>query len=502
MAKAIVTTGGGAATEHHLASLAARAAMNNGGNAFDAVVAASFSLGVLQPHLSGLGGDFFALFFDASSGRVRCLNGSGWAPSGASLPALDGAGYKDIPLFGAHSVVVPGFVKGLCELHKRFGALGFAELLEPSIHYAEGGFPATPGFISSASKFWSDLPLSAKRGLGMTSESPKAGQLLRQPNLAHALWSIVEEGADAFYRGWIGDAIRETLSQGGVEVTANDFSSFASEWVNPLSIEYRGSTVYETPPNSMGATTLLILKQLEESEIQRLKPNSAERIELTLKAVVPSYERRDSMLADPRFVPPDLEGFLSLDAMPRPQATGERIPRADTTYFSVTDTEGNLISAIQSLFHHFGSRVYVEKAGIFLNNRGGAFKTDGPNKIEPRKRPLHTLSALLVGKEPKIAVGASGGGFRPQQHALFATNLIDYKMTLEEAIDFPRFLWDGRGGVIHEEGYHLPTTSPFQFRSIPHRSSAVGVAQGIEILERRGKRLVCDARGDGIPAGD
>ncbi len=493
-AKVLVSKDCSVATEHPLASLAGSEVMRAGGNAFDAAVAASFALSVVLPHMNGLGGDFFALFFDRRSGAVRCLNGSGWAPSGATVESVRSQGLAKVPLFGAGSVVVPGMVGGVEELHSRFGRVEFSRLLERAIELAEDGFPISPGLSRALGRYRGDLPRDALRALGADGLGPEPGELLRQRGLAERIREIGEGGAEAFYRGAAADEIVETLGAEGVEVDRDDLS-FAPEWVEPISMEYRGQRVYEVPPNSMGAAALLILKQLEES-----KPppaDSLERVTRTTEATMVALAAKDELIGDPRFVGFDLQGFLGS----RPGRRASGVPDGDTTYFAVADEEGNLLSCIQSLFHPFGSRVYLKDSGFFLNNRASAFKLEGPNSLAPRKRPVHTLSALLLSRakdeRPYVAMGTSGGEHRPQLHALFVSNVVDYSMGVEEALSYPRFVWDGEETLV-ERGYRVEGEVPgVRVVDYPYRQ---GVAQGIE-LTPAGKKAVCDVRGDGAPAG-
>ncbi|MDA4128586.1 MAG: gamma-glutamyltransferase family protein [Thaumarchaeota archaeon] len=502
LSRVSITSHGAVASEHILASNAGCDVLRKGGNAADAAAAVSFTIGVVQHQLGGLGGDCFVLFHEAKTGKVHCLNSSGWAPKSLSIDFLKNRGENRVPLFGATSVVVPGIVKGVSVLHKRFGNLEFADLLSPALDCAEHGFPISAGFARSLRATFLDLPAASHSIFARNRAPLKEGDVLKQPNLGKVLNEIRERGPDAFYEGWIADSICSELSKLGVPTDPSDLSDFRPEWVEPLRMEYRGASVYEIPPNSMGATTLLILKYLQSFDGGRPEPDSAERVELTLRAVIPSYQKRDRMLGDPRFLKIDLDRFLA-------PAVGENIPgapvqftldRADTTFFAVADQEGNVVSAIQSLFHHFGSRVFVEPCGLFLNNRGAAFAMQGPNKLEPRKRPLHTLSALLVERESSvIGLGSSGGDLRPQQHALFLTNLLDYSMSLEETIDFPRFLWRGGKSLLIEQGYRGLRGISFQPEEVAHPGKT-GVAQGVEVAGNV-RKGVCDVRGDGEPAG-
>jgi len=491
------------ASEHPLASVAGHEAMVEGGNAVDAVTATSFALSVLQPALGGIGGDFFALFYEAKTGKVHCINSSGWAPSRLTPKFLEERGHRGVPSFGPFSVVVPGLVKGVHAFQKRFGKMEFPSLLSRAIEYAKDGFAASQGLSNAVRVSLSSLSEEARRAMTASDGPPPPGELIRQKSLAKALQDIADAGPRAFYNGWIAESICEELSGRGVPITIRDFADFEPEWVDPLEIDYRGATVHEVPPNSMGATTLLILRYLHQIDLKRLRPNSRERIELTLKAAQAAYSKRDKMLGDPRFAKIDLDEFLEVEGETRPLIEREQrvLGDADTTYFAVADEEGNLVSAIQSLFHSFGSRVFVKECGVFLNNRGSAFRLTGPNELAPRKRPLHTLSALLLGKgeEPTIALGSSGGELRPQQHALFTTNIVDYSMELEAAIDFPRFLWQGGNTLDIERGYMGLRNLPFDVHQIPYPGKT-GVAQGVQRLKGSVK-AVCDVRGDGLPVG-
>ncbi len=483
------------ATEHPLASLAGSDAMRAGGNAFDAAVAASFALSVVLPHLNGLGGDFFALFHEGRSGKVRCLNGSGWAPSGSTVEALRALGLSELPLFGPDSVVVPGMVGGVEELHHRFGRAEFAPLLRRAADLAEGGFPVSPGLARAVGRFQAALPPDALRVFGADGLGPEPGDLLRQGRLAERIREIADGGSEAFYRGPAAEEIADAVAAGGLEVGRDDFA-FSPEWVEPLAMTYRGQEVFEVPPNSMGAAALMILRLLEGARPPA--PDSLERVTRLTEATRIALAAKDEFIGDPRFVGFDLERFLSSGRRPRSSAVSE----GDTTYFSVADGEGNLLSCIQSLFHPFGSKIYLKDSGFFLNNRASAFKLAGPNKVAPRKRPVHTLSALLLSKKegepPYLAMGTSGGEHRPQLHALFVSNVVDYSMDVERALSYPRFVWNGEETLV-ERGYRLGEGSAEGLRMVDYPSRQ-GVAQGIE-LTREGKKAVCDIRGDGEPAG-
>jgi gamma-glutamyltranspeptidase / glutathione hydrolase len=486
------------ASEHPLASLAGYDVLRRGGNAFDAAVSTSLSLAVTLHPAGGLGGDFFGMFYEAKTGRVHCLNSSGWAPSGLTLDLVRSKAGGRIPRFGPLSCVVPGYVAGIWEMHRKLGRSEFKDLLRTPMELADGGFPAGEGICRSVAGAYSDLSKEAKAIFAPGGKPPTPGEWIRQEALGRVISEIAGSGPGAFYSGWPAEKIAAALDSLGVPCNPGDFADFQPEWVDPLTLNYNGTTVYEVPPNSMGATTLLILKLLSQDELSRAGPLSKERIELTMKAVLPAYARRDEMLGDPRFSRIDLDSFMSGEEDADFQGA---VWSGDTTAFSVADADGNVVSGIQSLFYHFGSRVFVPECGIALNNRASGFSTSGPNKVEPRKRPLHTLSSMILEREdrPYLAIGASGGDYRPLQHALFVTNSVDYHMPAEQNVAHPRFLWGGSKTILVEHGYELPLGGGYDIQNLPMPGST-GVCQAVELADSY-RKAVCDARGDGIPAG-
>jgi gamma-glutamyltranspeptidase/glutathione hydrolase len=499
LSKTIVAERAAVASEHPLASLAGYEVLRKGGNAFDAAVATSFSLAVTFHPAGGLGGDFFGMFYEARTGKVHCLNSSGWAPSGLTADLVLSKGGGGVPLFGPLSCVIPGYVAGVWGMHKKFGASEFKGLLNSPISLASRGFPAGAGICKSVAGAYADLPADAKQIFAPEGRPTRPGDWIKQAALGNVIKEVAESGPDAFYRGWPAERMASALSSLGVPCSVRDFADFAPEFVAPLSLDYRGTVVYEIPPNSMGATSLLILKLLEEGDIAGAGPLSSERIKTTMKAALTAYARRDEMLGDPRFGPISIDAFMSAPGSSAP--TKDRIRSEDTTAFSVADSEGNMVSGIQSLFHHFGSRVFVSECGIALNNRASGFSLGGPNRVEPRKRPLHTLSSMILsrGGQPYLAIGTSGGDHRPLQHALFVTNSVDFDMPTEEVVAHPRFLWGGGRTLLVEQGYDLPKDEAYDIQSLP-MPGRTGVCQAVEVATRY-RKAVCDIRGDGIPSG-
>jgi gamma-glutamyltranspeptidase / glutathione hydrolase len=497
--KSIIAEHAAVASEQPIASRVGSDVLRAGGNAFDAAVATSYALAVTFHPAGGLGGDFFGMFYEAKTGRVRCLNASGWSPSSLSLDQMLSRSEGKIPVTGPLSCVVPGYVAGISEMHRELGAWDFKELVAPSIDLAMRGFPAGAALCRSISGAYQDLSKEALEIFAPGGRPPLPGEPITQPALGRVISEISACGEEAFYSGWPSESMISFLDSLGITWTPGDLADFKPEWVTPLKLDYRGTTVYEVPPNSMGATSLLILELLAGGGPLPSRSLSKDRILRTMEAALFAYTRRDEMLGDPRFSDIDVEAFLSPSGTPvRPQG---RIRSGDTTAFSVVDSEGNMVAGIQSLFLHFGSHVFIPKCGLVLNSRASGFSTVGPNRVEPRKRPMHTLSSMILERDgsPYLAIGCSGGDYRPLLHALFVTNSVDYAKAAEDNVVHPRFLWGGGKTLIVEDGYDLPEDSTYVTQKLP-MPGRTGVCQAIEVSGRR-RVAVCDIRGDGVPAG-
>lgn len=472
----------GVASEHPLASISGFKILERGGNAADAGFAVSFALSVLQHQLGGLGGDFLCFYLNQASDKIYCLNSTGWSFSNSSVRLIKEKGFETVPQFGVYSVVVPGIVKGIYELHSKFGKMNPRTLLGDAINFAYYGFPVTRRLANSISLNYENFSKEAKEIFGKEGRPLRVGEKLVQKELGNLLVEISKSGPSAFYEGRIADSIIKTINSKEQICNSDDFASFKPEWQEPLQTVYEDYIVYEMPANTMGPITIDMIKRLKELK-DDIKPNSTERVESFVRIATEAYDLGMRILGDPRFLKNQVSEEL----------------KGSTTSFCIADDYGNLLVAIQSLYHHFGSRVFVPEAGIFLNNRGSSFKLNGPNQIEPRKRPLHTLSTCLLKNRGRIiGFGTSGGEFRPQLHSLFITNIVKWKMSLEEAIDYPRFLLQGNK-IIIEKGYEKVINDQFAIEERQYPSET-GVAAGIEISEQS-KKFVCDVRGDGIPAG-
>jgi gamma-glutamyltranspeptidase len=441
------------AAAHPLATLAGVEVLKSGGTVVDAAVAVNAVLAVTQPHMCGLGGDLFCLYHEAATGRVHFLNGAGRSGARAGLDELTRRGKDRLPMIGAETVTVPGCVRGWAMLLERFGTRPLSDLLAPAIDCAENGFPCTSllsQYIDEYRPVTSDPEWHRVYAAG--GRAPALGESLVQPDLALTLRDVAEGGADAYYTGRAGAAIARRLEADGF-VTAGDLAAHTGEWGDPISTTYRGTTVYETPPPTQGLAALLSLNLLEGFPLARHRVHSLEHLHLLIEMVKLSYADRDRWIADPAAVSLPVTGLLDKAYAARRRTAFDRRkaqahefgdPDGDTTGFVVADGRGNLISVIQSLFNAFGSGIVVPGTGVALQNRGRHFSTDPahPNAFAPGKRPFHTLISALATREgrPLFGFATMGANGQAMFHTQVFTNLIDYGMDMQEAIERPRFL--------------------------------------------------------------
>ena len=448
-------TRGVAATSHPLATVTAIEMLRAGGNAVDAAVAACATQGVVEPQSTGIGGDCFALY--APGGRVPpiAVNGSGPAPAGLSVEWFQERGIDAIGFESAHAATVPGAVGTWAWLLEEHGTRGLDEVLQPAIRYAEEGFVVhsrvARDWAENTDKLRACEHASANYLPG--GQAPKVGDRHRLPQLAETLRLIAKGGADAFYRGPLAEGIAAHLAAHGSLMTADDLAAFAPQAVAPIGTNYRGFDIYECPPNGQGIIALLILNMLEGFDLAGLDPLGPERLHLEAEATRLGYRDRAALIADPDAVAVPAEALLSAeyaDAMRRRIDPARAMPAAlppgypahgDTVYLTVVDADGNAISFINSLFASFGTGLCTP-TGILLQNRGASFviDPDHPNRIAGGKRPMHTIIPGMVGQGEHAVMpfGVMGGHFQACGHAHFLTNLIDYGMDPQEALDCPR----------------------------------------------------------------
>ena len=471
----VISTSGIVATSQTLASQAGAQVLARGGSAIDAAIAVNAVLGVVEPMNADIGGDLFAIYWDAKTDTLTGINASGWAPAHLTIEHLKEKGLTKMPQMGIDSVTVPGCVDGWAKLHQRFGRLPWAELFGPGIYFAKNGFPVTELIHEYWRKDAKALAVD-KNGARVylpIGSAPAVGQIFRNPQLADAYELIAHGGTAAFYRGPIAAAILRTSEEAGGTMRAEDLAEFSSEWVTPISTTYRGWKVYELPPNGQGIATLEMLNIMERFPLGKLAPMSPEAWHVKIEAQKLAYQDLLRFVGDPRFSKLPVKELLSRDYAEKRAALideararcevapGNPLPTAgETVYLSVVDRDGNIASFIQSPYADFGSGVFVEGMGFHLQNRGAMFELDPrhPNALAPRKRPLHTIIPGFMEKGSiRIGFGIMGGFNQAQAHAQFVSNVVDHGMNLQAALEAPRFVKYSFGGCdVQIEGRVTP----------------------------------------------
>jgi gamma-glutamyltranspeptidase / glutathione hydrolase len=517
----VMTKLGIVATSQPLASRAGTQVLENGGNAIDAAIAANAVLGLVEPSSNGIGGDLFAIVYEAKTGKLYGINASGWAPQKLSIELLNGKGKKTMPQTGIHSVTVPGCVAGWEALRKRFGTQEFATLLKPAIYYADEGFPVSEliaGSWKASTKTLSAHP-NAKETYLPEGRAPKAGQVFQNPDLARSLRLIADKGRDGFYKGRIAEAIvKISEEQGGVFELA-DLEEFRPEWVEPLSTKYRGWTVYELPPNGQGIAALEMLNLMERFPLAEYGPNSAKALHVAIEAKKIAYADMLHYVGDPKFAKVPVKDMLSkalaekrakeIDAekahdavMPSEFADFKRKAGNDTIYMCVVDKDGNMVSLIQSNYQGFGSGLVPAKCGFMLQNRGALFtlENDHPNALKPRKRPLHTIIPAFMEKDgTRIAFGIMGGWNQAQAHAQYVANVVDFGMNIQAALEAPRFTKMTFEGVDVKMESRIPEAVRTELEKRGHK---VEVLPAYSVPVGGGQAVMRDGKGVNYGASD
>ena len=460
----VVTSRGIVATSHVLASQAGAQILSRGGSAIDAAIAANAVLGVTEPMMNGIGGDLFLIYWDAKTGKLYGLNASGWAPRKLTIDFLKEHGVTSMPDDGIHSVTVPGAVDGWAKAHERFGRLPWKALFVPAIDYAENGY-SVPEIIHD---FWGigrnklKQTAEAQRIFLPNGRPPAVGETFSNPDLGKTLRLLAEKGPREFYEGEIAKAILKTSDALGGTMQAGDLAEFSSEWVDPISIDYRGWKVYELPPNGQGMAALEMLDILATSQPDKRGPEGTVELHKKIEAMKLAYTDLYRYNADPRFASIPVRGLLSKEyaeqraALIDPEkahcAVVSGTPaKSDTTYLAVVDKDGNIASMIQSVYDYFGSGVLVNGMGFLLQDRGGLFVLDPkhPDALAPRKRPFHTIiPAFMERGDEHIGFGIMGGSNQPLAHAQFVSNVVDYGWNIQAALSAPRFTIRDTGEAI------------------------------------------------------
>ena len=510
---------GMAATSHPAATLTALDVLRAGGNAIDAAVAAVAVQGVVEPAMTGIGGDCFVLLAP-SGGGVVALNGSGRAPAAASAERLREQGVSDLDAT-AHCVTVPGAVDAWARLLAAHGSRGLDELLQPAIRYADEGFVVTPRVAYDWARAGERLLRSAAGRVFYLPDdhAPTAGQKVRLPALAGTLRRIAAHGPEAFYRGELAERMVAFLNEAGGLHSVDDFATAAGEFVEPISTTYSGYQIYQCPPSGQGVIVLLMLNILKGFELAALDPDGAERLHLQAEATRLAYRDRDAWLADPAQAEVPLarlldEGYAAgLRRAIDPERAMAALPpsplpaHADTVYLTVVDRDRNAVSFINSIYDSFGSGLVCPETGVLFHNRGSCFSLDPqhPNAIAPGKRPLHTIIPALAMQDgrPAIAFGVMGGHYQPVGQVQVLTSVLDFGLDPQEALDAPRSF--AYGGELQLE-LGVPAATAEALRRRGHRvvpaGRPLGGGQMIMIDHQRGVlRGASDPRKDGLALG-
>ena len=443
------------ASSQPLATLAGVRVLMDGKNAIDAAVATAAVLGVVEPSSLGIGGDAFALFYSAKDKALKALDASGRSPYAASLDFCRKSGFKEMPQRGIHSVTVPGAVQGWSMLLGAYGTMPLGKVLQSAIQYSEEGFPVAK--LTAESWHESEASLKDDEGAAINylvnGRAPRAGEIFKNPRMAKTLRRIADEGPDVFYKGDIAQKIVRCSEKKGGLFALKDFADHRSDWVEAITANYRGYDIYELPPATHGFVTLEMLKIVEGFDLKAMGAQSADALHLMIEAKKLAFADRGRYLADrdymkvrvsDLFAPKRVEALRSRFRSDQAAGAFETVPlAADTEYVATADSEGNLVSFIQSNFMGFGSGVVEPETGIVLQNRGHLFSLDEnhPNCIGPHKRCVHTLMPGMIFKDgkPFAALGLKGGHVQPQVQVQIITNLVDFGMTIQEAIAAARF---------------------------------------------------------------
>ena len=510
---------GAAATSHPLAAKIAVEMLESGGNAVDAAIAGAVALGACEPHMTGLGGDLFALVKPAGTEEVIGLNASGRAPAAFDAQALRAAGHDAVPEYSGNAVTVPGAVAGFDMLAADYGLKGLDACLAPAIRCFDEGVPVAP----RVGRDWADNA-GVMQGHGVThylaqGRAPRVGDLFASPGQAEVLRRIAADGAAGFYVGPVAEDMVAALTAAGGAHTLDDFAAARADYVAPIVAPYRGVDVLELPPNGHGATALLMLRMLERFDAAALDPLGAERAHLEMEIAKLGYAARDQAIADPDAMTMPVADFVSdataaaLAGRIDPDRAGPLprdplgAPHRDTVYITVVDRDRMAVSLIYSIFHAFGSGIASERYGVLFNNRGAGFtlQRGHPNEAAPGKRPLHTIIPGMLRENGQLVMpfGVMGGAYQPAGHMRLVSNLVDHGLGVQAAIDAPRCFLEG-AGVNLEAGYAEPVAQALKEKghSVLRPAVGIGGAQAIRIDHDRGLLVAgSDPRKDGIAFG-
>lgn len=514
---AVFAQNGICATSHPLAAGAAIDILKRGGNAMDAAIAGAVLLGICEPQMTGIGGDCFVLYTRPGSDEIHALNGSGRAPAAANAADLRAEGLSAVPLRSPHAVTVPGAIDAFCHLSQTEGKLGLDAILSPAIHYAETGVPVAPRVAFDWANDADTLQGAARDSYLIGGKVPTVGQIFRAPGQAEVLRRIAKDGRDAFYTGEIAEDMVAALNALGGVHTVDDFAATACMSVTPVSGDYKGTDLVEHPPNGQGATAILMLNILKHFDIAGMDPFGAERAHIEAEAAKLAYDARNRFIADAdhttrldHMLAPETAAKLAALIDPkRAMAAAAPLSEAvhkDTIYITVVDKDRMAVSLIYSIFHGFGSGIASDKFGILLQNRGAGFTLEEghANELGGGKRPMHTIIPGMLRQNGRVTMpfGVMGGAYQPNGHARFVSNLTDFGMEPQAAMDAPRSFSDA-GVMKVERGYSDKVRQ--ELTEMGHKveipETAIGGSQGIRIHDGDLLEGASDPRKDGCALG-
>lgn len=514
---AVYAENGMVATSHPLSSAAALQVLQNGGNAVDAAIAAVALQGVVEPQMTGIGGDCFAIVTEPD-GSTHCIDGAGRSAAGAKLDDYLEQGWTKIPPHSAHAVTVPGAVRAWEALHTRFGSKDWADLLAPSIACARQGWRVAPRVAADWADAEADLIANGADTLLNNGKAYRTGERYASEPLAKTYEAIAASGSKAFYEGEIAADIAATLQALGGAMTEDDLATNEASWVEPIRTSYGGHDVLELPPSGQGMTALTLLNLFEELGNRELEPGTVERWHQDLEAGRLAYSVRDAYLADPAHMSEPVEHLVSkafaaelaknFDANKRSEnITLPKAKGSDTVYLTVVDRDRRCVSLINSIFGDFGSQIVTGKSGILLQNRGSGFRVEAghPNAIGPGKKPLHTIIPAMALKDgkPAVSFGVMGGQYQPMGQAHVLSLMLDHGLDPQEAIDHPRAFWDDDGATVLEKSISQEVFDGLKQKG--HRPvwrpQAMGGAQIIRIADDGCLVGGSDSRKDGLTIG-
>lgn len=514
---AVFSSEGMCATSHPLAAATALDILRRGGNAMDAAIAAGVLLGVCEPHMTGIGGDCFVLWASPGDSEIKAVNGSGRAPAAADGDVLRAQGLTAVPSGSPHGVTMPGAIDAFCHLSETVGRLGLAAVLAPAIHYCDTGVPVAPRVALDWNREAATLQGRARHFYLLDGAAPRVGQVFRAPGQAEVLRRVAAGGRDAFYTGEIAEDMLTALQDAGGVHTLADFADTGCTPATPVSGSYKGIDLVEHPPNGQGATAILLLNILDHFDLSRVDPFGPQRIHIEAEAAKLAYDARNRFIADPdhctrldHMLAPETAASLAalIDphrAMPAAPPLTEAVHR-DTVYVTVVDRDRMAVSLIYSIYKGFGSGIASGKFGILLHNRGIGFTLEPghPNEMKGGKRPMHTIIPGMLRENGRVVMpfGVMGGGYQPAGHARLVTNLRDFGLDLQTAIDSPRSFADE--GVLKIERGHGETVAR-QLRDLGHEvrdmDIPIGGAQAIVIHQNGTLEGASDPRKDGCALG-